>query len=70
MKRRNSLGVIERAHLRTNQEAFNEGYDRIFGTKSKSLHVETSDKTEEHGECEIQEFQIPESIERFERQEK
>ena len=60
MKRRSSTGIIEKAHLRSNQELYDEGWERIFGRKDKSLHVETSDQEKDSTERESQELQISE----------
>jgi hypothetical protein len=39
-RRMNSLGVVERAHLRTNMKEYTDNWERIFG-KDKPLHDET-----------------------------
>lgn len=33
LRRKNSVGVVEKAHLRTDKEAYDESYERIFGKK-------------------------------------
>lgn len=60
MKRRSSTGIIEKAHLRSNQELYGEGWERIFGRKDKSLHAETSCQEEESSERQVSEFQVSE----------
>jgi len=63
MRRRNNLNVIEKAHLRTNQELYNENYDRIFGFKDNTLHAASPSEEEILRQREAQGVQVSESSE-------
>ena len=45
--RTNSSGVTEVAHLRTNQDKFNEGWERIFGKKEEASQSNSQPHPEE-----------------------
>lgn len=51
----------EVAHLRTNQEKFNEGWERIFGPRKLHEHDAIPGETKDLQQ--VQEFQVQESTE-------